>query len=167
MPTPLSSPRSAPVMSWLLHDPQPAGLAAELGDRGARVVWRCHVGTDGSNPRTDTGWEFLRRYLEPPMAAAYVFSRKGFAPPWIPSQLVHEIPPSIDPFSPKNCELSPVESESILTSVGLLAGTDRSADYPRSDGSRRRIDTGSTSFGPVHRPTRVSLWSSRSPAGTA
>ena len=126
----------------LLHDPQPAGLAAEMRDRGARVVWRCHVGTDGSNPRTETGWEFLRRYLEPPMAAAYVFSRKGFAPPWVPAHLVHEIPPSIDPFSPKNCELSPVESEAILTSVGLLAGTDRSADYPRSDGSRRRIEHG-------------------------
>src|SRR6185369_6088584 len=50
----------------LLHDPQPAGLAAAMQARGARVVWRCHVGTDTRNSHTDVGWEFLRRYLEPP-----------------------------------------------------------------------------------------------------
>jgi trehalose synthase len=126
----------------LLHDPQPAGLAALMRERGARVIWRCHVGSDTANDRTETGWEFLRRYLEPPVVEAYVFSRKSFAPSWIPDTLVHEIPPSIDPFSRKNQELSPDEKEAILASVGLLSGSHRVADYQRSDGSRRRIERG-------------------------
>jgi trehalose synthase len=126
----------------LLHDPQPAGLAAAMRERGARVIWRCHVGTDAANPRTEIGWEFLRPYLEPPAAGAYVFSRVGFSPPWIPPHLLHEIPPSIDPFSPKNAELSSEETESILTSVGLLSGGHRRAEYRRFDGSRRRVEHG-------------------------
>src|ERR671923_2533535 len=28
----------------IVHDPQPAGLCAPLKERGAVVVWRCHVG---------------------------------------------------------------------------------------------------------------------------
>ena len=35
----------------LLHDPQTAGLAGPLRDRGVRVVWRCHVGVDHPNAR--------------------------------------------------------------------------------------------------------------------
>ena len=126
----------------LLHDPQPAGLAAAMRDRGARLVWRCHVGTDGSNAFSEQGWEFLRRYLEPPIADAYVFSRRAFAPSWIPADRVFEIPPSIDPFSPKNSELSAAETEAILTSVGLLSGAERLAEYRRSDGTRRRVERG-------------------------
>jgi trehalose synthase len=126
----------------LLHDPQPAGLAATMQQRGARVLWRCHIGTDTQNMRSEIGWDFLRRYLEPAAVAAYVFTRKSFAPSWIPDALVHEITPSIDPFSPKNQELSSEETEAILTSVGLLSGSQRAADYQRADGTRRRINRG-------------------------
>ncbi len=126
----------------LLHDPQPAGLAAAMRDRGARVVWRCHVGTDSGNDRSDIGWEFLRRYLEPPVVDAYVFTRRAFAPPWVPDGLLHDIPPSIDPFSPKNQDLSAEETEAILSSVGVLSGPVRAAEYHRSDGTRRRIERG-------------------------
>jgi trehalose synthase len=126
----------------LLHDPQPAGLAAAMRERGARVVWRCHVGTDTSNHHSEVGWEFLRRYLEPPIADAYVFTLRAFAPSWLPGPLVHEIPPSIDPFSPKNLDLSVEETQDILASVGLLSGGARSAEYQRGDGTRRRIERG-------------------------
>jgi trehalose synthase len=126
----------------IIHDPQPAGLAAAMRRRGARVVWRCHVGVDTANVRSETGWEFLQWYLAPPVADAYVFTRKSFAPSWIPGALVFEIPPSIDPFSPKNQELSAEETEAILTSVGLLSGDRRAAEYRRADGTPRRIDRG-------------------------
>jgi trehalose synthase len=126
----------------VLHDPQPAGLAAAMQDRGARVVWRCHVGVDSGNDFSMAGWEFLRRYLEPSLVDAYVFTRRAFAPAWVPAAMLHEIPPSIDPFSAKNQDLSTVESEAILSSVGILSGDARAAEYQRSDGTRRRIERG-------------------------
>jgi trehalose synthase len=126
----------------LLHDPQPAGLASAMRRRGARVVWRCHIGTDTANACTERGWEFLRRYLEPPAVDAYVFTRRSFCPSWTPDAMVHEITPSIDPFSPKNQDLSSEEAEAILASVGLLSGSHRAAEYQRADGTRRRIDRG-------------------------
>jgi trehalose synthase len=126
----------------IIHDPQPAGLATAMRQRGARVVWRCHVGTDTPNALTELWWNFLRRYLDPSVVDAYVFTRRSFAPSWMPSERIFEIPPSIDPFSPKNHELSAEEREAILTSVGLLSGAQRGAAYQRRDGSRRRIDRG-------------------------
>jgi trehalose synthase len=126
----------------ILHDPQPAGLAAAMRQRGARVVWRCHVGTDSPNARTELGWDFLHRHLVPSLVDAYVFTRRTFAPSWVPDERIFEIPPSIDPFSPKNQELSADESAAILSSVGLLSGPERSAEYQRRDGSLRRIDHG-------------------------
>jgi len=127
----------------VLHDPQPAGLAAAMHRRGARVIWRCHVGTDTANERTNEAWEFLRRYLEPPVAEAYVFSRRGFAPSWVSDAMTHAIPPSIDPFSPKNQELSGEQVQAILGAVGVIGGHHHSAgEYLRSDGTTRRIEHG-------------------------
>jgi len=126
----------------VLHDPQPAGLAAAMSRRGARVIWRCHVGTDTANQCTEEGWEFLRRYLEPPMADAYVFSRRGFAPSWAPAEMTHAIPPSIDPFSPKNQELPTEQVRAILGAIGVLAGHGATAEYVRSDGTSRRVEHG-------------------------
>ena len=103
----------------LVHDPQPAGLLAPLVDRGARVVWRCHVGYDGSSEWTERAWAFLRPYVEG--AHAHVFSRAAFAPSWVDRRWLRVIPPSIDPFAPKNSELTPYEVLSLLTAAGLLA----------------------------------------------
>ena len=55
----------------LLHDPQTAGMAAALADTGARVVWRCHIGREGTNQWTDEAWSFLRPHLA--ACEAYVF----------------------------------------------------------------------------------------------
>jgi trehalose synthase len=126
----------------LIHDPQPAGLAAMVGDLGGRVVWRCHVGTDAPSALGEVGWTFLRRYLDPPAAEAYVFSRREFAPGWIPAALVDQITPSIDPYAPKNQELTTDETEAVLTAVGLLSGDRRGATYHRPDGTSRRIERG-------------------------
>jgi trehalose synthase len=103
----------------IVHDPQPAGLIAPLIEHGAHVVWRCHVGYDGTNEWTERAWAFVRPYVED--AQGHVFSREPFAPPWIERSRMRAIPPSIDPFTPKNAELEPAEVIGLLGAAGLLA----------------------------------------------
>jgi trehalose synthase len=87
----------------VLHDPQPAGVAASAKARGLPVVWRCHVGIDTTNEYSELGWDFLRPFLEP-FVDQYVFTRAEFAPGWIPRERLWAIPPSIDPYNAKNQE---------------------------------------------------------------
>jgi trehalose synthase len=112
--------RVAPGDVVLLHDPQTAGLAAPLAQAGARVVWRCHIGVDWENDATRAGWDFLRPHLA--AAGAYVFSRREYVPPWIAAEKVSIIPPSIDPFSPKNQDLDADTVQAILARLGVLDG---------------------------------------------
>ena len=110
----------------LVHDPQPAGLLTPLVELGACAVWRCHVGFDGSNEWTERAWAFLRPYVE--VAHAHVFSRASFAPSWIEHASLRVIPPSIDPFAPKNRDLTPYEVLALLSAAGLLAADGISPD---------------------------------------
>ena len=103
----------------IVHDPQPAGLIDALVAKEAHVVWRCHVGYDGANEWTERAWDFIRPYVE--RAHAHVFSRLAFAPTWIDDARVRAIPPSIDPFTPKNAELEPEETLALLRAADLLA----------------------------------------------
>ncbi|HEX6931285.1 MAG TPA: glycosyltransferase [Streptosporangiaceae bacterium] len=129
----------------ILHDPQTAGLTEALAKAGVRVVWRCHIGIDEQNDTSRTAWEFLRPYL--PAAHGFVFTRRQFAPLWVPRARTWVIPPSIDPFSPKNAELSAAEVRAILAVIGVAddARAGDKAEYPRSDGTR----------GVVRRPAMV------------
>jgi trehalose synthase len=102
----------------LLHDPQTAGLAAPLAEAGARVAWRCHIGVDWENDATWAAWRFLQRHLE--AAAAFVFSRSEYVPPWVPAGKRWIIPPSIDPLSPKNQFLADGAVQAILATMGVL-----------------------------------------------
>ena len=102
----------------LLHDPQTAGLARALRERGALVVWRCHVGLDEHNEWTREAWEFLRELVEP--AQACIFSRASFAPDWVDRRWLRVIPPSLDPFSPKNADLGAGEAEALVHRDGLV-----------------------------------------------
>ncbi|MCW2739277.1 glycosyltransferase [Nocardioides sp.] len=102
----------------LLHDPQTAGLARHLRDRGVHVLWRCHVGLDERNEWTEQAWGFLRELVEP--AQACVFSRAEFAPDWVDRQWLRIIPPSLDPFSPKNVDLPDEEVEALVHRAGLV-----------------------------------------------
>jgi trehalose synthase len=124
----------------LLHDPQTAGLAPLIGHAGVNVVWRCHIGADAGNEHTEAGWSFLRPYLD--HVEALVFSRAAFAPPWADPARVHVIPPSIDPFSPKNEPIDPAAVHAILGYVGLIEdSTVRSAaTFTRHDGSPGRVN---------------------------
>jgi trehalose synthase len=126
----------------LLHDPQTAGLVRPLTDAGAHVVWRCHIGADRDNDWTADAWEFLRPHLE--VCPAFVFSREPHVPSTIPRQRVAVIPPSIDPFSPKNQALDPSTVAGILGRIGVTAGSDGPTRFSRRDGTdgqvQRRAD---------------------------
>jgi trehalose synthase len=102
----------------LLHDPQTAGLAGALRERGAYVLWRCHVGLDETNQWTQEAWTFLEDLVAP--AHACVFSREEFAPAWVDRRWLRIIPPSLDPFSPKNAEMSPEEVGVLAHRAGLV-----------------------------------------------
>jgi trehalose synthase len=118
----------------LLHDPQTAGLAEPLARAGAHVVWRCHIGVGWENDATRAGWDFLRPHLGP--AEGYVFSRREYVPSWLPDDKVSIIPPSIDPFSPKNQHLDAATVQAILVTLGVLDGAPPQvpARFVRRDG---------------------------------
>jgi trehalose synthase len=103
----------------VVHDPQPAGLVPALRELGALVIWRCHVGVDQPNKWSDRAWAFIRSYVEP--ASAFVLSRGTFAPAWLDVSRLAVIPPSIDPFTPKNADLPAVEVVGLLAGAGLVA----------------------------------------------
>jgi len=126
----------------ILHDPQTAGLTEALTRAGLKVIWRCHIGIDQQNDVSRAAWEFLRPYLS--AAHAYVFTRRQFAPIWVPRARLWVIPPSIDPFSPKNAQLDPEDVQTILTTVGIYADGG-SADGGSADGGS--ADGGSTRHG--------------------
>jgi trehalose synthase len=118
----------------VLHDPQTAGLAWSLAASGARVVWRCHIGADLSNDKAEEAWAFLRRYLT--AADLLVFSRPAHVPAWVNGTPTRIVPPCIDPFSPKNAELSAAAVEAALTRVGVVDGDagNMAPRFRRADG---------------------------------
>jgi trehalose synthase len=123
----------------LLHDPQTAGLAATLAQGGAHVVWRCHIGADHGNRYTDGAWQFLRPHISP--AHAFVFSRWQYVPAWLPQRAVRIVPPSIDPFSPKNQAMDDATVRAILATIGVLAEVTPSepGQFIRRDGQSGEV----------------------------
>jgi trehalose synthase len=119
----------------VLHDPQTAGLVGPLARRGAHVVWRCHIGIDGENDLSRSAWAFLQPLLAD--AEAYVFTRATYVPSFVPPSRAWIIPPSIDPFSPKNQFMDPPAVNAALVTMGLLPGgtPHTTCRYRRRDGS--------------------------------
>ncbi len=124
----------------LLHDPQTAGLAGPLAEAGALVAWRCHIGVDWENDATEAAWSFLRPHLA--AVRGFVFSRSEYVPSWISREKVAIIPPSIDPFSPKNQYLDDDTVLGILARIGVL---DDGAAHSRRSFVRRDGGTGEVS----------------------
>jgi trehalose synthase len=123
----------------IVHDPQPAGLIEPLVAKGAAVIWRCHVGLDHPNEISRETWAFLLPYVLP--ADAYVFSRESFAWEGLDRERIVVIPPSIDPFAPKNEALDAETVRAVLHACGLLAGGDPGpVTFERQDGSRSRVE---------------------------
>lgn len=94
----------------LIHDPQPAPLIEFR--RSGRWIWRCHI--DVSSPVREVS-EGLFRYCGKYDAA--VFSVARFAKAMGIDEFI--IPPSIDPLSEKNVDLSRSEIEETLQQFGI------------------------------------------------
>ena len=158
----------------LVHDPQPAGLIPMLIECGAVVVWRCHIGADRPSRAERPAWEFLLPYVS--AAHACVFSRAAYVRPGLGR--VEIIPPSLDPFSPKNQELDAATVAGILVTAGiqedLSNGLQGRAEprFTRRDGSLGVVSEGAemTGDGPVPADAplivQVSRWDSlKDPVG--
>ena len=96
----------------VIHDPQPAGLIAKKPQTGGHWVWRCHIDVSTPNPKV---WSFLRPLVEQFEGSIYSmpeFSQKLPIPQFM-------VPPSIDPLSDKNRELSDDAITAVLEKHGL------------------------------------------------
>jgi trehalose synthase len=96
----------------VIHDPQPAFLLKLCGDRKGKWIWRAHI--DISHPYRPV-WKVLRTYVD--KYDASIFSMAQFAQHLPIPQFL--IPPSIDPLSEKNRDLTPAELESVRAEFGL------------------------------------------------
>jgi trehalose synthase len=124
----------------LLHDPQTAGMIPRLGETGAAVLWRAHVGLDLPNDLAREAWRFLIPYVAE--ADAYVFSRPAFTWEGLDRAKVTVIPPSIDAFSPKNHVMAFTSVTAVLRAGGLAEDYRRPprAIFERLDGSVGRVE---------------------------
>lgn len=95
-----------------VHDPQPAPLLGFVPNRRGKWIWRCHI--DASHPER-SAWKYLRRFV-----AGYdatVFSLPAFAQPLPNPEYI--VPPSIDPLSDKNIDLSDAEQADAASQFGI------------------------------------------------
>ncbi|MHB8205387.1 MAG: glycosyltransferase [Desulfomonilaceae bacterium] len=83
-----------------IHDPQPLQLLKSTPNRRGKWLWRCHI--DLSHPYRPI-WKYLREFARGYDAS--IFSLADFAQPLPHTQYL--VPPSIDPLSDKNIELTP------------------------------------------------------------
>jgi trehalose synthase len=149
-----------------LHDPQTAGMIPRLVEAGRTVIWRCHIGSDEVNARSDAGWAFLEPYVT--AAHATVFTRKAYVPEFCAETVVAIVPPSIDAFSPKNQEMPDEQVESILRAAGLMGEDRRDGDlarFLRPGGEEGRVERRSKLISDGEPPgpgttivTQVSRW---------
>ena len=123
----------APNAAWLrrrvrpgdivvLHDPQTAGLAPALGDTGASIVLRSHVGADQPSSLVEVASDFLAPYVS--QADAVVFTRAPSGPRFGELPRVAIIAPCIDPCSTKNREMDELTARALLARIRVRLGVD-------------------------------------------
>jgi trehalose synthase len=96
----------------IIHDPQPAYLLNLCPNRKGKWIWRGHI--DISRPFRPV-WKVLRTIVD--KYDASIFSMAEFAQPLPHPQFL--VPPSIDPLSEKNREMTPAELSSVRAESGL------------------------------------------------
>jgi trehalose synthase len=122
-----------------VHDPQTAGLIPGLVERGAKVVWHCHIGVDEPNEVVKRAWAFLTDYVAE--ADRYIFTREAYLWDDLDPDGLRVIAPSIDAFAPKNQNLDPEVVAAVLRSAGITSGTAQaSPTFTRSDGETGEIE---------------------------
>jgi trehalose synthase len=100
----------------MVHDAQPAALIQFYPNRNNKWVWRCHV--DLSTPNLAV-WEFLEPYISRYDAA--VFTAKQYVVPSLTVPTLTIRPPSINPLSEKNRELTETEVCEVLNRFDIKA----------------------------------------------
>jgi trehalose synthase len=91
----------------IVHDPQPLPLISHFPDRDMPWIWQCHVDLSTPNPYA---WHYLHRFIEQYDLA--IFSLHDYAQQLGVAQRF--ITPAINPFSPKNRDMSDEEIGSCL-----------------------------------------------------
>jgi trehalose synthase len=102
----------------IVHDPQPAAMKRNAGERARRWIWRCHIDLSTPNPST------IER-LKPLITAydATVWHMQQYVPAGLDGGIQKICPPAIDPLSPKNMALSPEDAAFVCEQFGI--DTDR------------------------------------------
>jgi trehalose synthase len=100
----------------LVHDAQPAALIQFYPNRNNIWMWRCHV--DLSTPNLAV-WQFLEPYIGRYDAA--IFTAKQYVIPSLTVPILSIRPPSINPLSEKNRELTDSEVLGVLERYGIRA----------------------------------------------
>lgn len=96
-----------------IHDPQPAPLIRHRSKSADnRWIWRCHIDVSRPDRRV---WKRIEDIVSPYDAS--IFSLPAFAKRLPHPQYI--IPPSIDPLSEKNVDLSSSEVEAVRNRFGL------------------------------------------------
>lgn len=109
-----------------IHDPQPSALLKYCSKRKGKWIWRCHI--DASHPNRST-WRFIDRFVRE-------YDASIFSLPQFVQLLPHPsyiIPPSIDPLSDKNVDLTQDELDSVRIRFGIDAGAPMIAQISRFD----------------------------------
>jgi trehalose synthase len=96
----------------VIHDPQPAALIEMKEKTKAKWIWRCHIDVSSPDPRV---WDYLETYVR--RYDASIFSSSKFARHLPIPQFI--IPPSIDPLSDKNKELTQETIDKVLDKYGI------------------------------------------------
>jgi trehalose synthase len=100
----------------MVHDAQPAALIQFYPNKNNKWIWRCHV--DLSTPNLAV-WEFLEPYISRYDAA--VFTAKQYVVPSLTVPTLTIRPPSINPLSEKNRELTDTEVCEVLNRFDIKA----------------------------------------------
>jgi len=109
-----------------IHDPQPVALLKYCSSRKGKWIWRCHI--DASHPYRGV-WRFIDRFVRG-------YDASIFSLPQFVQMLPHPayiIPPSIDPLSDKNIDLTQDELDSVRARFDINPDAPMIAQISRFD----------------------------------
>lgn len=98
----------------IVHDPQPLAILDYITAPTGKWIWRCHI--DTSEPNLDV-WNFMSPYIK--NYDAVIFTLEEFVKQDADFKNLTFIPPSIDPLSPKNSEMSEDEVNNLMFSYNV------------------------------------------------
>jgi trehalose synthase len=103
----------------VMHDPQPAAMLTFLEERRGspppgKWVWRCHIDLTEAQVQV---WDLLRPHVERYDGA--IFTLKQYVKDDLVTPQIFDVPPAIDPLSPKNTELPQETIDAILERYGV------------------------------------------------